>query len=107
MNGKKVHPRHKNGIESDVLTTDLKQPLILRQGGKPTAIILPFERYLRLRELEISEVERRRAAWTELNALMQNVQRRSSAYTPAQIEAEITTARAKVKEMRYACRSRR
>jgi hypothetical protein len=107
MNGKKIHSRQKSKVESDILTTDLKQPLILRQGGKPTAVILPFEKYLRLRELETSEAERRKAAWAHLNALTQNIHRRPSAYTSAQIEAEITAARAEVKETRYARRSRR
>jgi hypothetical protein len=107
MNGKKAHTKPKNKIESDVLTTDLKQPLILRPGGKPTAVILPFEKYLHLRELETSEAERRRAAWAQLNALTQSVQRRLSAYTPAQIEAEISAARAEVKEKHHARRSRR
>lgn len=98
--------RQKAQADYGILTTDLKRPIILEQDGQPAAVILPFERYLRLRELETSEEERRRAAWTQLNALVENVHRRSSTYTE-QIETEIATARAEVKEMRRARRSRR
>jgi PHD/YefM family antitoxin component YafN of YafNO toxin-antitoxin module len=93
--------------EYGAITTDLKQPIILEQDGHPAAVILPFDRYVRLRELETSEEERRRAAWTQLSALIENVHKRPSTYTSEQIEAEITAARVEVKEIRHARRSRR
>ncbi|MEW5719707.1 MAG: hypothetical protein AB1817_13835 [Chloroflexota bacterium] len=107
MSEKKVHSKQNVRMEPGVLTTDLKKPLILRQNGRPAAVILPFERYLRLRELETSEEERRRRAWSQLNAFMTSIHRRPSTYTSMQIEDAITTARAEVKEMRRARRSRR
>jgi PHD/YefM family antitoxin component YafN of YafNO toxin-antitoxin module len=107
MSEKKTYVKQKKRVEYGALTTDLKQPLILQQDGRPAAVILPFERYLRLRELETSEEERRRGAWSQLNVLVERVHRRPSPYTSAQIEAEISTARAEVKEMRHARHSRR
>lgn len=107
MSEKKTHAKQKAQAEYDALTTDLKQPLILEQDGRPAVVILPFERYLRLRELETSEEERRRAAWTQLNVLVESVHSRPSTYTSKQIEAEIAAARAEVKEMRRAHRGRR
>ncbi len=104
---KKARAKQKTRIEPDILTTDLKQPLVLRQNGRPAAVILPFEKYLRLRELETSEAERRKRAWSQLDELVTRVHRRPSTYTSAQIEAEITAARAEVKELRHARRSRR
>ncbi len=89
-----------------VATADLKQPIILEQDGRPAAVILPFERYQRLQELEVSEEQRRRAAWTQLTTLVESVHSRPSAYTPEQIEDEITAARAEAKEARRARRSR-
>lgn len=107
MREKRTHAKQKVQVARHDLTTDLKQPLIVERDGRPAVVILPFERYRQLRELETSEEERRRAAWTQLNALVENVHRRSSTYTSEQIEAEIATARAEVKEMRRARRSRR
>ena len=54
-----------------------------------------------------SEEERRRAAWMQLNTLVESVHRRPSTYTSEQIEAEITAARAEVKESHRARRSHR
>ncbi len=107
MSEKKTHTKQKAQAEHDALTTDLKQPIILEQDGRAAAIILPFERYVQLRELETSEEERHRAAWTQLNILVEGIHSRPSMYTLKQIEAEITAARAEVKEMRRARRGRR
>ncbi len=107
MSNEKAHAKQKTRVERGALTMDLKQPLILQQDGRPAAVILPFERYLQLRELETSDEERRRAAWAQLNALVERVHRRPSTYTSAHIEAEIAAACAEVKELRHARRSRR
>jgi PHD/YefM family antitoxin component YafN of YafNO toxin-antitoxin module len=83
---------------------DLQAPLILEQGGRPLAVVIAFEEYQRLRLLDAERAERQRRAWLELDALLERVHSRPTEYTPEQIEAEITAARAEVKEIHRARR---
>lgn len=80
---------------------DLQQPLILQQEGQPLAVIVPFDEYQRLRALATDEVQRRQAGWQTLAALLADIQRRPTPYTPEEIEAEIGAARTEVKKARH------
>lgn len=79
---------------------DLQQPLILQQEGQPFAVIVSFAEYQRLSALAADEEERRRSGWLALENLLAELHRRPTAYTPAQIEAEISAAYAEVKKAR-------
>ena len=83
---------------------DLQAPLILEKEGRPLAVVIAFEEYQRLRLLEAEKTERQRRAWLEMEALLAKIHSRPTEYSPEQIEAEITAARAEVKEMRRARR---
>ena len=86
-----------------IVTADLSVPIILERDGKPVAVVLSFEEYQRLQSLE-DEERSRQAAWTRLDRLLADIHSRPTELTPEQIEAEITLARAEVKEMRRAHR---
>jgi PHD/YefM family antitoxin component YafN of YafNO toxin-antitoxin module len=79
---------------------DLRAPLILEQEGRPLAVVIAFEEYQRLRLLEAEKTERQRQAWLEMDALLAKIHSRPTEYSSQQIEAEITAARAEVKERR-------
>jgi PHD/YefM family antitoxin component YafN of YafNO toxin-antitoxin module len=87
--------------------TDLVEPIVLERDGQPVFAVLPFEEYRRLRDMASTEHQRRQAAWTRLNALLEEVHSRPTDLTPEEIEAEITAAREEVKEIRRAHRSSR
>ncbi|HID86102.1 MAG TPA: hypothetical protein EYP55_01840 [Anaerolineae bacterium] len=87
--------------------TDLVEPIILERDGQPVFAVLPFEEYRRLRDMAITENQRRQAAWAKLNALLEEVHSRPTDLAPEEIEAEITAAREEVKEMRRARRGGR
>ena len=85
--------------------TDLQKPLILEREGQPLAVILSFEEYQRLHAVRVDEMQRQQKAWLELEKLLARVHDRPIEYTPEQIEAEITVARAEVRETHRAQRS--
>ncbi len=85
--------------------TDLQKPLILEREGQPLAVILSFEEYQRLHAVRVDEAQRQQKAWLDLEKLLAKIHGRPTEYTPGQIEAEITAARAEVREMRHAQRS--
>lgn len=85
----------------DTAVSDLQRPIILQQEGQPIAVIITFEEYQRLRAVAMDEAQRRKAGWQALATLLQDVHRRPSALEPEQIEAEISLARAEVKQARH------
>lgn len=85
----------------DTDVADLQRPIVLHQEGQPVAVIIAFEEYQHLRAVAMDEAQRREAGWQELAALLQDVHRRSSDLDPEQIEAEISLARAEVKQTRH------
>jgi PHD/YefM family antitoxin component YafN of YafNO toxin-antitoxin module len=91
-------------VKYGAAVADLQAPLILEQEGRPLAVVIAFEEYQRLRRLETEKADHQRRAWLELDALLAQVHSRPTEYSPEQIEAEITAARAEVKEMHRARR---
>ena len=79
---------------------DLQRPLILEREGQPLAVLISFEEYRRLRVIESDDEARRRANWSKLSDFLAEVHSRPSGYTPGEIEAEITAARAEVRQER-------
>ncbi len=77
---------------------DLQRPLILEREGQPLAVLISFEEYRRLRAIESNDESRRRVNWSKLSELLAEVHSRPSSCTPAAIEAEITVARAEVRQ---------
>ena len=60
---------------------DLQRPLILERQGQPLAVLISFEEYRRLREIESADEARRRAHWSRLSELLAEVHSRPSNYT--------------------------
>ena len=89
-------------VAHDAVVVDLKAPVIIERDGQPIAVVLSFEEYCRLRDMVLTEHQRRQAAWAKLNALLEEVHSRPTDLTPEEIEAEITAAREEVKEMHHA-----
>jgi PHD/YefM family antitoxin component YafN of YafNO toxin-antitoxin module len=87
-------------VDAGPIVTDLQQPLILERNGQPIAVIVSFEAYRRFRALEADEEQRQKIAWLRLEERVHEIHSRPSACTPEEIEAEITAARAEVREMR-------
>jgi len=85
--------------------TNLQEPLILEHEGQPLAVVISFQEYQRLRFLEVEKTQRQQKSWLELDALLTQVHNRPTEYAPEQIEAEISMARAEVREKRRARRS--
>ncbi len=85
-------------IDYGMAKTSLQQPLILERDGQPLAVLISFEEYQRLQSIAVGEMTRRQMAWQELDEFLSGVHRRPTAYSPAEIEAEITAAREEVKE---------
>ncbi len=77
---------------------DLQRPLILERQGQVFAVLISFEEYRRLREIESAEETRRRANWSKLSEVLVEVHSRPSSYTSSEIEAEITAARAELRQ---------
>ncbi len=77
---------------------NLQRPLILEREGQPLVVLISFEDYRRLRAIECDDEARRRANWSKLSDLLAEVHSRPSSYTPAEIEAEVTVARAEVRQ---------
>ncbi len=94
-------------VDYRVTAADLQEPIVLQHDGHEVAVVLSMEEYRRLRALEISAKERRRAAWERLDTLLADVHSRSTELSPEQIEAEITAARQEVRESHRAHRSGR
>jgi len=82
------------------VVADLQRPLILEREGQPLAVLISFEEYRRLRAIESDDEARRRDNWSRLSDLLAEAHSRPSRYTPAEIEAEITAARAEVRQER-------
>ena len=80
---------------------DLQHPIILQQEGQPLAVIVAFDEYQHLRALAVDEAQRQQAGWPAIETLLKNMQQRTSDYAPEQIEAEIGTAYAEVKQARH------
>jgi len=79
---------------------DLKEPIILERDGQPMAVILSFEDYQRLRELEKGGPAQ--AGWRErFEQLLTQVHSHTAQYSSEEIEAEITAAFQEVREIRY------
>jgi PHD/YefM family antitoxin component YafN of YafNO toxin-antitoxin module len=70
-------------------------PIIIRHNDQPVAVVVKYDDYLRL---EAARAERREAAWRELNDLLARVHARTAAFSTKDIEADITTARAEVRQ---------
>jgi PHD/YefM family antitoxin component YafN of YafNO toxin-antitoxin module len=87
-------------IDYGMAKTSLQQPLILERGGQPLAVLISFEEYQRLQSIATDEMKRRQMAWRELNEFLSGIHRHPTAYSPAEIEAEITAAREETKENR-------
>jgi PHD/YefM family antitoxin component YafN of YafNO toxin-antitoxin module len=85
----------------DTAVADLQRPILLRQEGRPVAVIIAFEEYQRLRAVAMDEAQRREAGWQALTALLHDVHRRPSDLDPGQIETEISLARGEVKQARH------
>lgn len=88
-------------------STGLAEPIILKRDGQPAFVVLSFEQYRRLQNLASTEHQRRQAAWTRLNALLEQVHSHPTDLPPEEIEAEIAVAVNEVKEMRRASRGGR
>jgi len=93
-------------VEYGSVVASLQKPLILERDGQPLAVLISFEEYRRLQALDSEERQRQQKAWLDLEKLLAKIHSRPSNYTPEQIEAEITVARAEARELRYGRRSR-
>lgn len=80
---------------------DLQHPIILQQEGQPLAVIVAFNEYQHLRALAVDEAQRQQAGWQALDMLLKDMHGRLSDYTPEQVEAEISLARAEAKQARH------
>jgi PHD/YefM family antitoxin component YafN of YafNO toxin-antitoxin module len=84
---------------------DVTEPIILKRDGQPVFAVLPFEEYQRLRDMAERAQAKAETSWKErFDRLLADIHSRPTQYSPEEIEAEITAARAEVKEMRRARR---
>ncbi len=86
---------HETQIAYMAHAVDLRRPVVLEQDGQPVAAILPYQDY---KEFLDWREHRQSTAWQKLSHLLAQVHSRPTDMTPEQIEAEITTAREKVRE---------
>ena len=84
----------------DAGVTNLGTPVIIEREGQAVAVVISFEEYKRLRDLEAQQALRHNAGWETLEAVLAQVHSRPTGLTPDEIEAEITKARQEVRQER-------
>ena len=86
----------------DAGVTNLGTPVIIEREGQPVAVVISFEEYKRLRDLEAQQALRHNAGWETLEAVLAQVHSRPTGLTPDEIEAEIGAARQERRHQRHA-----
>lgn len=71
------------------------QPIVLEHNGLPIAVIIKYADY---HKLNAAITERRQQAWQELDSLLARVHARTSAFSNAEVEADITAASLEIRQ---------
>ena len=80
----------------------VSKPVILERGGKPVLVLMPYEEYQRLQQIERDAQVRRELAQQDLKALMDKIRSLPTDLTEEQIEAIVTEEVQAVREERRA-----
>ncbi len=80
----------------------VSKPVVLERGGKPVLVLMPYEEYQRLHEIERDAQVRRELAQRDLKALMDKIRSLPTDLTEEQIEAIVTEEVQAVREERRA-----
>jgi len=77
---------------------DICHPIMLEEGGRPVAVILPYVEFQRLIALQ----EQRKADWrTCFRQLLAEVHAQTVSFSPEEIESDITAAFEEMRQERY------
>jgi PHD/YefM family antitoxin component YafN of YafNO toxin-antitoxin module len=80
----------------------VSKPIVLERGGKPVLVLMPYEEYLRLQQIERDAQVRRELAQQDLKTVMDKIRSLPTDLTEEQIEAIVTEEVQAVREERRA-----
>lgn len=78
------------------------KPIVLERGGKPVLVLMPYEEYQRLQQIEMDVRVRKELARRDLGALMDELRSHPPDLTEEEIEAIVTEEVQAVREERRA-----
>ena len=81
----------------------MPEPIVLEKNGRPVAVVIKYDDY---QQMGTGRIQRREAAWQELDAVLAQVHARTQNLDAEEVEADITALRQEVREEHAAHRHR-